>query len=339
MRVRLKDIAQEAGVSVATVDRVLNKRPGVHSRTARQVMRVVQRLGADDVDLGEQALLRPLALDFVLPAGTNTFIDMLAERIVETARQWTGGIVTARMRRVPGFDPAGLVEALVEAGRDSDGIAFVAIDHPAVRETVNELESKGTPVVTLLSDLATSRRRAYVGVDNRAAGRTAGYLLGRFMAEPVGKVAMLAGSLSYRGHEEREMGFRHILADEFPALRILGLSEIQDDITRSHVRVRDLLQAHPDLVGIYNAGGGNRGVAKALREAGRADDVIFIGHELTEHTRRFLIDGTMDAAIHQDPDSEAALAIRLLSEAARAVEDRAVPPSTRIEVFFRENLP
>lgn len=338
MKVRLRDIAQEAGVSIATVDRVLNKRPGVHSRTARQVLRVVERLGGE-VDHAAQTVLRPLVLDFVLPAGTNTFIDILAGCIADRARQWSDGIVTARMRRIPGFDPATLVETLVEAGRDSDGIAFIAIDHPAVRETVNDLEQKGTPVVTLLSDLATSRRRAYVGVDNRAAGRTAGYLLGRFMAEPAGKVAMLAGSLSYRGHEEREMGFRHILADDFPALEIVGLSEAQDDVAQTHSRMRDLLAAHPDLVGIYNAGGGNRGVAQALREAGRARDVIFIGHELTEHTRRFLIDGTMDAAIHQDPDAEAAQAIRLLAAAVHGPSGRADSRPVRIEVFFRENLP
>ena len=337
MKVRLKDIAQEAGVSVATVDRVLNKRPGVHSRTASQVMRVMQRLGADGFDAAEPPLNRPLALDFILPVGTNTFIDMLERCLVETARQWRDCIVAARVRRVPGFDPTRLARALVETGKDTDGIAFVAIDHPAVREAVNDLERDGTPVVTLLSDLATTRRRAYVGIDNRAAGRTAGYLLGRFMGRPAGKVAMLCGNLSYRGHEEREMGFRHILAEEFPGLEIVGLSEVQDDVEQSHSRARDLLAAHPDLVGIYNIGGGNRGVAQALSEAARSRDIVFIGHELTEHTRRFLIDGTMDAAINQDPVAEAGQAIRLLCAAAHDREESA--PPVRIEVFLRENLP
>ena len=338
MKVRLKDIAQEAGVSVATVDRVLNKRPGVHSRTASQVLRVMQRLGGEGPDLGEQPPTRPLALDFVLPAGTNTFIDMLDRHIVEGARQWRDGMVAVRVCRIPGFDPAGLAATLLDAGKDSDGIGFIAIDHPVVREAVNDLERAGTPVVTLLSDVAATRRRAYVGTDNRAAGRTAGYLLGRFLPRPAGKVAMLCGSLSYRGHQEREMGFRHVLAEEFPGLDVVGLSEVQDDLAQSHVRARDLLADHPDLVGIYNIGGGNRGVAQALREAGRAKDIVFIGHDLTEHTRRFLIDGTMDAAINQDVAAEATHAIRLLAAAARGHEEPA-PPPVRIEVFLRENLP
>ncbi|MGF1625448.1 MAG: LacI family DNA-binding transcriptional regulator [Alphaproteobacteria bacterium] len=338
MKVRLKDIAQEAGVSVATVDRVLNKRPGVHSRTASQVMRVMQRLGGG-IAVAEPPLNRPLALDFVLPAGTNTFIDMLERSLTETSRIWRDGIVTPRVRRIPGFDPTQLAAALRDTGRDTDGIAFVAIDHPAVREAVNDLARDGTPVVTLLSDLATSRRRAYVGIDNRAAGRTAGYLLGRFMRQPAGKVAMLCGSLSYRGHEEREMGFRHILAEAFPGLEIVGLSEVQDDVEQSHAQARDLLAAHPDLVGIYNIGGGNRGVAQALHEAGRASDIVFIGHELTEHTRRFLIEGIMDAAINQDAVAEANQAVHLLAMAARGQDGPAVPAPVRIEVFLRENLP
>lgn len=339
MKVRLKDIAQEAGVSVATVDRVLNKRSGVHSRTASQVLRVMERLGAHGADPSAELLNRPLSLDFVLPDGTNTFIGMLGHSIADAARHWTDGIVSARVHRIPGFDPAGLARTLLEVGKESDGIAFVAMDHPAVREAVNELDRGGTPVVTLLSDLSTARRCAYVGTDNRAAGRTAGYLLGRFMREPEGKVAMLAGSLSYRGHEEREMGFRHILAEVFPGLEIVGLSEVQDDVALSHSRVRDLLDAHRDLVGIYNIGGGNRGVAQALGEAGRAGDIVFIGHELTDYTRRFLIDGIMDAAINQDAVVEAEQAIRLLCIAARDRSQQIESAPVRIEVILRENLP
>jgi LacI family transcriptional regulator len=338
MKVRLKDIAQEAGVSVATVDRVLNKRPGVHSRTANQVLRVMRRLGAEAPELAAQAPARPLTFEFVLPAGTNTFIDMLDRSIVETARQWRDGTVTARMHRIPGFDPNGLARTLLEVGRGSDGVGFIAIDHPAVREAVNDLERAGTPVVTMVSDVATTRRRAYVGTDNYAAGRTAGYLLGRFIRQPVGKVAMLCGSLSYRGHQEREMGFRHILAEAFPALEIVDLREGQDDLSQSYSQARDLLARHPDLVGIYNIGGGNRGVAQALREAGRDQAVVFVGHDLTEHTRRFLIDGTMDAAINQDTAVEAREAIRLLAAAARGQEEPS-PQPVRIDVFLRENLP
>ena len=318
---------------------MVNKRSGVHMRTAGQVMRVMRQLGAGGEGAAELSLDRALSLDFVLPQGTNTFINILEQEIRNAAASWAGGRVAARVHRIPGFDPVALSRSLAALGDQTDGVAFVAIDHPAVHEAVTELERKRTPAVTLLSDLSAARRRAYVGIDNRAAGRTAGYLMGRFLRPQSGKVAMLAGSLSYRGHEEREMGFRHVLREDFAQYDIVGVSEVQDDVTKSQSQVDDLLNAHSDLVGIYNIGGGNRGVARALIGHGRDRDIVFIGHELTEHSRRFLIDGVMDAAINQNPEAEARQAIQLLRDAALGNGEPPAPQPIRIDIFLRENLP
>ena len=186
-----------------------------------------------------------------------------------------------------------------------------------VREAIRETAAAGIPVLTLVSDIAHAPRVGYVGIDNRNAGRLAGHLLGRFVPGSAGEVALFAGSLSYRGHEEREMGFRHVLADEFPNLRIVELREVRDDLERSYREARRCWRHDPSLRGIYNIGAGNRGIARALEEAGRAREVVFIGHELTEHTRRFLLSGTMDAVIDQNPRVEAREAIDRLLRAAR----------------------
>ena len=134
------------------------------------------------------------------------------------------------------------------------------------------------------------------GVDNRAAGRLAGDLIGRFLPkdEPQ-KIALFAGSLAYRGHEEREMGFRHILSEEFRYLEIVDRREIRDDRIRAYAESTTLLSGHPDLAAIYNIGGGNSGIGKPLEECGRGREVVFVGHEVTEDTRLMLIKGTMDA--------------------------------------------
>ena len=96
-----------------------------------------------------------------------------------------------------------------------------------------------------MSDIANAPRFAYVGIDNRNAGRLAGHLLGRFVPGSTGEVALFAGSFSYRGHEEREMGFRHILAEDFPNLRIVELREVRDDLERSYAEAAALLAARP----------------------------------------------------------------------------------------------
>ena len=155
-----------------------------------------------------------------------------------------------------------------------------------MREAVSALADTGIPVLTLISDLSHSRRIAYVGLDNRAAGRTAALLLGRFIGGRAGKVALIAGSRSYRAHEEREMGFLQPRCEEgVPALEVVGLREGHDDAERNYRQTRALLARHPDLVGIYNIGGASDGVARALKEAGRDRKVVFIGHGLTPDTR------------------------------------------------------
>ena len=133
------------------------------------------------------------------------------------------------------------------------------------------MTASGVAVTTMVSDVPFVPRAAFVGVDNRAAGRLAGYILRRFLgAERPAQVAMFAGSLSYRAHEEREMGFRRLLAEEAPHLRIVELREMRDDPARAYREACALLDAYPELAGIYNIGGGNAGIARALKERGRA---------------------------------------------------------------------
>ena len=153
-----------------------------------------------------------------------------------------------------------------------------------------------------------------------------------------GKVALFAGSLSYRGHEEREMGFRHMLAEDFSSLSIVQTIEVRDDSERSYGEATALLARVPDLAGIYNIGAGNRGIARALQEAGMARQTVFIGHELTPHTRQFLLSGVMDAVIDQNPRVEARELIDRLLRAARG-EPNPRGPALRVQAIFRENIP
>ena len=152
-------------------------------------------------------------------------------------------------------------------------------------------------------------------------------------------VAVLAGSLSLRDHAERIYGFQQVLASEYAALAILPVQEGRDDVENCRKVVTALLAEHPDLIGIYNAGAGNRGVAEALEAAGRAKDVIFVGHELTPHSRRFLMRGTMDAVINQDCGHEARSAARVLMALGTKQPILADQERIRIDIFVRDNLP
>jgi LacI family transcriptional regulator len=338
MRSTLIDIAREAGVSSATVDRVLNNRPGVRERTREIVIETARRLGyigpVDSHSLNGAA--ETIRLDFVLPVGTNTFMRMLHEQLSMQGNSRPG--LDVRIAAVEGFNPDTLARILHDLDGKTRGVGVIALDHPTVREAIRALSARDIKVVTLATDVLHVPRIAYVGIDNRQAGRLAGYMIGRLLGpDKPRKVAMFAGSLSYRGHQEREMGFRHVLAEEFPNLAIVELREMADDRDRAYSEADTLLERHEDLAGIYNIGAGNQGIARALKERRRERSAVFIGHELTEGTKRMLLDGTMDAVIDQNPRVEAREALNLLEHAVKGLPSEGHPP--RLHLILKENIP
>ena len=340
MRTTIVDIARQAGVSTATVDRTLNNRAGVKERTRERVLAVALRLGyLPEPGAGAAPFRRNglAEIDVLLPGGTNTFLKILAGQLEATAAARSGE-ARIRVHLIEGFNPDALARKLTELKGRSRAIGVVALDHPTVREAIRDVAASGVAVLTMVSDISNVPRIGYVGIDNRAAGRLAGHLLGRFVRPGGKRVALFAGSLSYRGHEEREMGFRHMLAEDYGHLEVVSLREVKDDIERAYQEAKALLAAYPALSGIYNIGAGNRGIARALEEAGRAGEVVFVCHELTEHTRRFLLSGTLDVALDQNPRVEARDAIDRLIAAAEGRPQPELAP-IRIQAIFKENIP
>lgn len=336
----LQDVAREAGVSLATVDRVLNGRAGVHARTVQRVQSAIERLNYQPDRLASRlARARDYRFEVILPSGANEFMRMLEAEFRLTAERYIHERVRISITHVDVFDGEALASALERLPAELDGVALVALDHPAVTEAVNGLAERGVVVVTLVSDLPGTRRAHFVGIDNYAAGRTAATLLGRFLGHRSGKVGLIAGSLSLRDHIERQYGFEQVIAREYPDLVLLPLREARDDDARVREVARGLLAEHETLVGIYNVGAGTPGIVAALEESGRARDVVFIAHELTPFNRRHLVRGTIDAVINQDAGHMARSAARILLASREAVPIVAGQERIRIDIFIRDNVP
>ena len=347
---RLSDVARAAQVSAATADRVLNRRKGVRERTVHRVLRAALDLGyLSAAEYERLACPRPPNVAVLLPMGNNPYLRLLGDKLRALAASRSRDGARVRCFFIDSFDAGALAAAIRHQAAWADGIAFLAIDHPAVSEAVEDVTAAGKHVVTVVSDLPHPGRAAYFGLDNRAAGRTAGYLLGRFCGGGGGSVALVAGSPIYRAHSEREAGFLGLIAERFPRLRPVGTREGHDDSDENYRHTIALLDQHPDLVGIYNVGGSSQGIGRALREKGRAGAVVFIGHGLTPDTRQLLIEGTMDAVINSDPDAILAGALDRLHRLQRGedppaaavppVKPTAAVPPVKMDVFFRENLP
>ena len=277
-RTTIQDIAREAGVSAATVDRVLNQRSGVRNATIKRVKETASRLNyhykvTDHQDSQHKSQYH---FAFMVPDGPNTFMRGL-EKQIEIARLQSAQIgVNISYIAVPAFSPSALASAILDVNFQTvDGVALVAADGAEVQNAVNLLTDHNVKVVTLVSDLPFSQRNHYAGIDNVAAGRTAATLLGRFCQQESGKLGLLAGSLLLRDHVERKLGFEQVISSRFKQYSILPVAETADDGEIAMQHASDLLDQHPDLVGFYNMGAGNRGLIKALQNSGTVNCCIW----------------------------------------------------------------
>lgn len=341
MKPTVHDIAAHAGVSLATVDRVLNRRPGVKAATRGKVEAAIEALGyVRDVAAANLAKSRVYPLTFILPDNDNSFMRELHAQVHDAIRRSAVERTGIHIVKVRAFDPAALVEALdaARAGQPA-GVALVAIEAPEVIEAIGRLTEAGIPVATLVSDIAGSTRDHYAGIDNVAAGRTAASLLGRFVGEGQGAVAVLAGSMLVRDHRDRLDGFRSGLAAEFPGLDVLPVLEGRDEPDLAEKLVRETLAARPDIRGIYSLGAGNRGLVRALKQRRGGPRIPVIAHELTGTTRGALLDGFFDAVLNQDAGHEVRSVIRVLKAKADGLPVIEAQERIRIDIFLRDNLP
>ena len=339
-RATIEDVAEAAGVSVATVDRVLNGRAAVRPKTAERVEQAIRRLDYQPDRLAARlARAREYRFCFILPEGNNAFMAALADAVREEASRLKREKVVIDLRHTDVFEPQLLAATLDSIGTAYDGVAVVALDHPRVREALNALCDRGITAVTLVSDVPSSKRAHFVGIDNAAAGRTAATLMGRYLCGRKGKVGLIAGSLSLRDHVERQFGFEQVMASDFPNLALLPLREGRDDRDKVQGVAEQLLADHPDMIGLYNVGAGSGGLARALEQAGRQREVVAITHELTDDTRRALIDGTIDIIINQDAGHEVRSAIRVLMSKADRQPIVEQMERIRIDIYLRDNIP
>lgn len=337
-RTTIPDIARQAGVSTATVDRALNGRPGVSAANRQRVLRAARELGYLPSEGMFPLPSRPAHLEFLIPMGQNAFMRDIARAITEFAATLPL-VASCNVVMIDGIGPDALIPALDGLSLETNGVGLITTDHPRTRDAIRRLHESGIHVVTIASDVLSASRAAYVGVENRIAGRTAAQIMGLMCGRPAGEIALFVGSRAFHGHQERELGFRAVMAEEFPGLRLLPVVETAEDSRRSRKGMETLLRIHPDLAGVYCVGAGRKGIVDALRAADPARRPFVIVHDLTDSARGWLLDGLVDVVIDQNARlvGEQAV-IRLLGAiatrspllAARNIEPR---------IILRENIP
>ncbi|WP_050522072.1 LacI family DNA-binding transcriptional regulator [Pseudorhodobacter wandonensis] len=298
-RPTIKDVAREAGLSPTTVDRALNGRAVVREETLRKIADAAHRLRYHGRGIFQDKLEQPLPelrLGFILLKKTQEFYKNFAKQIELEAAERRDVRITVDIRFSSSQSPVEFAELLTQMGKRCNAIACTAVNDQRLDQVVQTLKDNGVIVVSLLNDFAQGIRKGYLGLNNMKVGRLAAWMISKTVHQP-GKLAIFVGGNRWHGHDLREVGFRSFVRETGKGFTVLDTLVNLETRQVTYEATLDLLHRHPDLKGLYVAGGGMEGAIAALREVHAQPRVALVVNEVTAESRGALIDGYATMAI------------------------------------------
>ncbi len=293
-RAGLAELAAAAGVSMATVDRLLNGRESVALGTRARILAAAQRIGHPAAlrltAEGAPSAPRQIRLGVVLHKQGQDFYKAFAAELHHAVREVQGVSASLVLEFSASQSPSEMAASLRAMAGRCDVLAATAVNHPEVTAAIEELRSKGIRTFSLLSDFAQGVRVGYLGLNNLKVGRTAGWITA-LAAKGPGKLLLFVGGHRWHGHELRETGYRTYLREVAPHLEVLETIVNLETRQLTYETTIASLDRHADLRGIYVSGGGMEGAVAALRERRAPGELVFVAPVLTPDSRAGLAEG------------------------------------------------
>lgn len=338
-RPTIPDLAEAAGVSVATVNRVLSSAANVRLATRERVQQAAEAIGFYGVGSiqARVAAARPrLRFGVLLLQPHRPFYQNVARALEDSAADAAGADIELRIDFLEDLSPQNIAARALDLAQSCNAICVTAAVHPVVAEALEVIQARGIPVFALISQLSVTGQMSYIGLDNWKVGRTSAWTFANICRVP-GKIGILMGNPRYRNQEMNEAGFRSYFREHAPVFSLLEPISTFESAAVAQEMTEKLLADHPDLTGLYISGGGISGALAALRASGRAESIVVVGYDLTDVTRAALLDGTMTLIISHP-------LARLAREAVGGMIRACISPGSNhtsivpFEIFTRENI-
>lgn len=336
-RFPIKEIARQAGLGTATVDRVLNDRANVAAQTRTRVKAAIDELAAQEQQLAARG--RRMFVDVVVEA-PQRFSRQVRQACEDVLTQIPEAVYRPRFLMEEVMTDAQVIAALHKIRkRGSQGVILKARDVGAIRDAVATLSTAGIPVVTLVTDLKTPDRCAYAGMDNAQAGRTAAYLLAQFRDETPSGILTTRSQEAFQGETERYDAF----CTTYSALRprdhlfsAVGGGGLAYETRQS---LRAILVEASSIAAVYSMGGGNRAILDVLAAKGHRP-AHFLAHDLDQDNTDLLRSGHISTILHHDLTQDLRHAFAAISAWHGLRPTDAAPVAlSDVQVITRYNIP
>ena len=339
-RPTIPDLAQAAGVSVSTVNRIIKNSGKVRQSTRELVLQTAEEIGF--YGLGTlsgtvKSRRETHHLGVLLQQPGRPFYRQLGDAIKKATDTWSSGRVILNLEFMDDLSPESVASHIERLGERSESLAIVAAQHPVIAEAIENVNAQGVPVTALIGPLSARCNISFVGLDNWKVGRTAAWAFDKMVRKP-GKIGVLVGNHRFRNQEMNESGFRSYMREHNSGFTLLEPQSTYESAAAAREIVETMLIKHPDLCGLFASGGGISGVIAALREGKTRDDFVAVGYELFDTTRSALADGTLTMVIGHPMDAFAREAIAtLIKSKAAGADGGAHRTALGFEIYTSEN--
>lgn len=340
-RPTIPDLAEAAGVSVSTVNRVLNQPESVRTPTRNRVLAAAESIGFYGLGTIQHSVLstkKTHKIGIILQQKGRRFYRNLGDALALEAENRSNETVELTLDYLEDLSPERVAERLIALGQTCESVALVGAQHPLVSDAIDTVMEMGVPVTSLIAPLFATKNVNFVGLDAWKVGRTAAWMFNKAIRDP-GKIGILLGNPRYRNQEMNESGFRSYFREHNSNFTLLEPLATYESSVAGRELVEGLFKDHPDLCGLFISGGGTTGALAALQEATKREDFVAVGYELFDKTRAALIDGTLTMVISHPMEKLAREAITTLIQAKKTGPDGgALRVALGFEIHTSENM-
>ena len=317
----IKEIADLAGVSRGTVDRVLNKRGSVNPQTAQKIMEIVHALDykPNRASLVLAAQKKNLKLGVILFGEGNPFFDEVTAGVHQKEEDLACYNCTVQIKRV-NVDTLEQLQAIDEFVKEGiNGIAISPTNDPRLARRIDELFEQGIPVVALNTDIKNCKR---LMAKNEST-----------------KIGIVTGSEEILCHTERIAGFTNAI-QSYPNIDIVATITNDDDDFVSYDRTTQLLKEHPEINALFFAAAGVYGGCRAaLAMRGQKKDMTIITFDKVATTKEMVAKDVISATICQEPLVQGSKPLDILfSYLATGDLPKSEYNYTAVDIRIKENM-
>lgn len=340
MKVTITTIAQAAGVSRGTVDKVIHNRKGVSDEVRQKVKSIIAEYDYQPNQIARALTVgrKPVRLAAIIQEG-DAHISHIYEGMLKAQSDYTDYGMQLEVIR-PASNHASEFRAAWEQleADPPDGIVSIGVGDEQIIRYIDAYSEKNVPVVLCDSDIKGSSRLCYVGENHLKSGQIAGALLAKVVGKK-GKVAVIGGSNSIDGHFARLEGFRKMLSLRYPEIEIVTTAESRDDNTAAHEATLRVLRDFPDLDGIFVRTAIVTGVARAVVSSHKTEQIHIVGYNFGQDISTLLNLELVDFTIGISSFQQGYQAVETLFQ---YLQNNVTPPGgineTPLEIFITEDL-